>query len=612
MGKYDLDSVLNDSYKLNYSELIDDMQLDLGDDRTSAYHLLNNAQKTGIIDRIYKYIHLDLGLDETRSREETFEAFKLVKYIYETQYNDGIPVLEILCKPRMSHTVMHENDKNNIFGKDLDKITGTISSIIPESTAKCNRNIMEHIFQQWHQLNILLCRIVRAREFMINDKETGDKCIEFINDNLESIVEKTDSESPYRVGYKGSVMVAFYNILCSYHYKCAIVDLKNQNTALELNTYKKDESSEKFIFENETSCIEYEKIEGLNKYISKKKTIPDKEEYFYASILPRLKEIFSENPKVNSTRDLMSSDEYFYIILIDYIYKGLPFDEKNPKDIRFALKHMKTVLKWWIPDGETDSGILYNESQISVHIFITVMQELIYLSHTGQTYLNDYIGFKHANTYTSRIKNPDKIDAVGLHALINRLEFRYSVVTGQNYAHEIMIHSESLIYQIMEYILSFKNVEDMLFVSDFLDTWVRRYIITGVTEAQVNEEQVLEIINEKTEQCNIKEITFDQTTRILLYENADFIELMTDRIAEKINITYAVEDELSDTYNIILIDNERESISEKFSYTETIKFTVIVDVSENTVHCQEMQTCQGEEYIKRMVELGLDEFIKTE
>ena len=87
MGFYDIDNDYSENTPLTISSLCREILEEFEeDDSTKCVEdirgLIKNNKKTGIIDRIKKYLHYDIELHAKESNLNKFEMFQLIKILY--------------------------------------------------------------------------------------------------------------------------------------------------------------------------------------------------------------------------------------------------------------------------------------------------------------------------------------------------------------------------------------------------------------------------------------------------------------------------------------------------------------------------------------------------
>lgn len=120
--------------------------------------------------------------------------------------------------------------------------------------------------------------------------------------------------------------------------------------------------------------------------------------------------------------------------------------------MRFALKHLKTVAEWWMPDKLDDN-------YINVIAAITVMQELAYLYNTKLKYTYQYNKHDDPKPFSAIISKPDKADEMFKSVMTERLNERFMANIGGDVWSKLHTIRES-ICSIIDVLISYANVDD--------------------------------------------------------------------------------------------------------------------------------------------------------
>lgn len=582
--KFDLDSEFSEDYQYTLKELMEDCKIKTkvdGKNRNEknvfdiaqSYHYFHNPQNSGLVDRINKYIHLDVSTDSDDKRE-LFDTFRLLKYIHELEIDD-IHLLSWLNKPRISHfDVFISEDEQNYDQYDIWTICNDIKEAIPEEKANHIEKAVLTIFVYWCKFKNIFYKIVRDYEAM----ESGDnvKIMQYVQECLKEISSRIEDSPSYEVHRKNSVLECFFTVLCSYCCKCYVADL--QNKLFEGVSVESD--IDDFILQMNLVIgkhgLSYEQLDKYEKYISGKYKKPSKDE------------------------------KILYIALSAMIKAGLPSDfELAAKDVRFAVKHYMTVIDWLFDGDEERKRQYCNDDIIAFHIIIPVLQEMIYVSNKNTSYVNDYLNAKHRTTFSSIIKKPEKADAIGKSIIINRIEYRYSVFIGSKEAQDFLVRSEEEVYKIMDFLLSYKNIEDMIFAHDYLSSFVEKYIISQLFLPPVSHQQFLEIINHNMNSVQLTEIQMESSASNILFLQPEYIEKAAVRIAEIAEDTIQNSDE--DSLNRIIIPAKQKGMI--VEYDIWIVITFIINNQKKTVLIINADEVYDDDYISRIEEINLGKFV---
>ena len=167
------------------------------------------------------------------------------------------------------------------------------------------------------------------------------------------------------------------------------------------------------------------------------------------------------------------------------IQEGVPVELKDA-DMRFALKHLKTVAEWWMPDKLDDN-------YINVIAAITVMQELAYLYNTKLKYTYQYNKHDDPKPFSAIISKPDKADEMFKSVMTERLNERFMANIGGDVWSKLHTIRES-ICSIIDVLISYANVDDAQMASYALYGYAEN-VLKSVSVPQSTAELFIEAIN---------------------------------------------------------------------------------------------------------------------
>ena len=176
---------------------------------------------------------------------------------------------------------------------------------------------------------------------------------------------------------------------------------------------------------------------------------------------------------------------YFLEKMKDMIQEGVPVELKDA-DMRFALKHLKTVAEWWMPDKLDDN-------YINVIAAITVMQELAYLYNTKLKYTYQYNKHDDPKPFSAIISKPDKADEMFKSVMTERLNERFMANIGGDVWSKLHTIRES-ICSIIDVLISYANVDDAQMASYALYGYAEN-VLKSVSVPQSTAELFIEAIN---------------------------------------------------------------------------------------------------------------------
>lgn len=590
--KFNLDSELNDDYNLTYSELIDEIGLDCRDDRISAYHMLTNSRKTGIIDRIENSINLDVSIDGELSREEKFERLKFIKYIYETEHDFEIPLLKILSKPRISHSE-HEISEITQIADDISMQYEQIEEIIPKEERDRNQYIIDVINKDFFNLKSFIYNEILWSKDIVRESEKHVKILKKLKELLSqiNIGEKNGEQvKPPINRHKSSVFMEFFNILNSYHYKCFYEDLYNNTTKIINENYSQNFMICMFFRKKGDFYISYDNIDKIGRNIVNK---------------------FLKNPEnfLNVILEIINSghSEKMSIRLFSAVIMSAVSDINiETRNVKFAFRYLENYLKILYPDNIIRDVEIYNNEGMLLSFFLAAIQELIYLSASNMKYTNDYLGFKNSTTLTSIIKSPEKADKIEIEILRYRFDFRRFSLIGTSEAVNSFVEIDKIVNEIMLYILSFTDIEDMLTASTFIHHLIDYHILPQIFPTTYTSVDFKNEVNRNCNEYTVNDVVFKANCKNLLCGNCSNLCRILAEQFEKHH------DENMEFKGDIHIKTAISGCNEEYSHDITIVVEYMIDYKTDIIHINSATECVDEEFYKYLKDLGLEKILNND
>lgn len=157
----------------------------------------------------------------------------------------------------------------------------------------------------------------------------------------------------------------------------------------------------------------------------------------------------------------------------------------------------------------------------------------------------------------------------------------------------------------MDFLLSYKNIEDMIFAHDYLGSCVEKYIISQLFLPPVSHQQFLEIINHNMNSVQLTGIQIDSSANNILFLQPEYIEKAAVRIAEIAEDTIQNSDE--DSLNRIIIPAKQKGMIVEYDIQSVITF--IINNQKKTVLIINADEVYDDDYISRIEEINLGKFI---
>ncbi|GEM_PF-5177599 len=535
-----------------------------------AYHLFRNTRKNGLLDKVEKILSLRLDEFEIKNEQEKSDLLSLAKFLYIVETN--CPLLKVLSKPSMADVIIY-GEKSDVLDEDtllclMEKIK---TRTTPGYADRCN-NCYYEILNDWWYINSELTSLIVKAYFQIYDQEKNDapqaytkltqavkerikdkkikdgnefesiiiealktlsreeveqfrsfalsssadrfhtkdkisEVIEYIESNLDYIVQSIDKEYIKKLPYYYGVFDTFYACFNRYYVVRAFSDIPNEaNVGIRTSPY-----SERSFSQRVEKTMPFSDLKIVEKLLSGR--IP-KEDY-------RLVYVQKEN--------------------MDLIYDGVPIELRD-SDIRFALKHLKTVANWWLPD-------MLDDEKINISVAITVIQELAYLYKTKLKYTYQYNKHDDSKPFSAIISKPEKADDMFKSVMIERLNERFLANMGSDEWKRLHNMSKK-VCEIVNILMSYTNVDDAQMASYVLNMHFKS-IIKSCCKAQFNVDWLIEAINDRIT-CGVlvEKITDNNFLNRIFHEKQEDLLNTASKIARNWNEHIETGDAFVSTINV--------------------------------------------------------------
>ena len=458
MKKYDMNSSLTENLKLTVAELCDELNdeymelLDKGilkDESISKEgfkKIFKHSNKYGLIDRLKYKLNFDIEKLSRKNRQNKFEMLQLLKSLYYierfgviscsevTSDHKGLPIIDILVKPRLSNINTTYSYKS-IYGDFFDRYINVLKPHIKDAEdrivriAKMEavwRAVLEKQYDYVNSNNALCCHE--------NAKEELDRMNGFLKDRILYKLSNVKSEHYANTNFSEDVLSTFFNIIQLNRTLCFAYDWIEINSSVSFDNVPTDKYCQLFLeFENRTCDRAF--IAQVKKSFRKKTC------YIEAAFIR------------------------------DFITYFKPINDDDIKNYEYAFKHLETVLLWL----EREKRGFDFSKKIPVVILATVIQEIVHQRKVKEKITNDYVGYNNkSKTLMSALKRKDDVDSVLIAAWITQLENRFSINFG---AHELIEKKRELenhIFKIEQIIFSYNNLDDAEKVNEFILCFVIR------------------------------------------------------------------------------------------------------------------------------------------
>lgn len=519
MEKFSINSKLSDfklkeedlKKVLSYTGLINEAALK-GKNYGNPFQELKKKRKA-----IKDAIAIDIDINDSDTYQERFDKLKILNLFAFTEPS----LLNILRKPKVSHTLL-VTDELGYLPKQYEKIRKGVSDNLDLKIVQADEKLLKAVYTEWINLEEDLHTI------LIRQQNSKSDSLEHIASGLEKLTKKLDKAKALYMPKSNEVMRSFAYLLNAYRYRCISADLEDKLSKLSAEF---DKLAIPTVFSGPYSFyVSFSFVEDIEKYALRSKWVITDED-----ISRKIKR------KSNKASKLFDNKLEINIVL-SAIRKGLPGIDFSSKDVGFAAKNFKNVLTLWQKDrtGRGNSQ-LYNDEGVWYPLFITIMQELIYLSFTKLKYNNDYLGAQHSAAFTSLISKlgmPNEENVTAKDTLRKRLEYRYSCLAGLGDSQKYLWEASNSIYYIMDILFSIPSREDMLMLHRYLRDQVVNNCLLSEVLPFFSEEKFRSCLNERIkaefDDRYEVEISFAYFASVLLYNSPLVINSFIDAAVEKL------------------------------------------------------------------------------
>lgn len=172
-------------------------------------------------------------------------------------------------------------------------------------------------------------------------------------------------------------------------------------------------------------------------------------------------------------------NDELYGKIAELILYEMPYTDKNKKYFEFAFKHYTTIIEWWNINHEAKI-----KDSIPAYIFVSMIQELLYIRKNNESISNKYFGYKYFSSnekvsLSASIQNPENVKSVAVLIIIN---------IGRKELLLKKLNIEKQIYKIKQVIFSYYDYSYMSEVNSFLFLFINRELISDVWAIDLLEE----------------------------------------------------------------------------------------------------------------------------
>ena len=601
MGKYDINSSLAENSNPTLSDLCKELSYEyeqlldkeicinenLSPDGYKKIFKHNN--KYGLIDRLKSKLNFDIEAPSKTSRQNKFEMLQLLKSLYYIErfgvisYSEvksnfkGLPIIDILVKPRLSNiTTTYSNI--SVYGEFFDRFIEILKPHIKDADDRINRIAkMEAVWGTVLEKQYDYVTSNNALYDHKNAKEELDRMSIFLKNTILHKLSYVKPEHHANTNFAEGVLTTFFNILQLNRTLCFAYDWSNINFSLSLDNNPPEKYDMLFLeLENKTYDREF---------ISQVK---------------------------NSFTDEVYDEEVTFVRNLITYFKPIRSDDLNY--YKYAFKHLETVLVWLEHEKK---GFDFSK-EIPVVILATIIQEIVHQRKVQDKITNDYVGYNNKNkSLISALNKKNDADSVLIAAWITQLENRFAINFGVHELIEKKREIENLVFAIKCTVFSYTNLDDVEKVNEFILHFVRRNLCSQQYALFIAEKS-MEIIkkNLQGKANRIRDIRLMGPNVLNAFKDlaADpdreyLIEAVSKDIANKINSFY---NENSDDYSECIMKTMGTDFGIYRSESVTTDHRLIYDVdkSENIVRFYQYHDIVQDNKLEYLEPLGLKAFIK--
>lgn len=601
MSKYDMNSSLTENLKLTISELceeLNDEYIELLDkniveketlSKEGFKKIFKNNNTFGLIDRLKSKLNFDIEVISKKNNQNKFEMLQLLKSLYYIErfgvisYSEvksdfkGLPIIDILMKPRLSNiTTTYSNI--SVYGDFFDRLIETLKPHIKDVENRINRIAkMEAV---WGKVLEKQYDYVTSDKALCNHKNAEkelDRMNVFLKEKILVKLSYVKPEQQANTMFADGVLSTFFNILQLNRSLCFAYDWAQINSSAKFDNTPSDKYCQLFLeFENQT---------------------------YDRTFITQVEKSLKDEPFDEEVAFVKNFISYF-----------TPIPDHEVKDYKYAFKHLETVLFWL----EHEKKGFDFSSRIPLCILATIIQEIVHQKKIQDKITNDYVGYNNKNkSLISALKKKNNVDSVLIAAWMTQLENRFAINYGSHALIKKKRELENHIFNIQYKVFSYNNLDDVEKVNEFILSFIIRNLYSD-EGALYNSHKMIEIIsnNLQGKAKQISRILFDWN-RVF---NA-FKDLPADPDSEYLfeAVSKDIAKQINSFYNELPVDNIETIMkymrtdfsiyrSESVSTNHVLIYSV--DKEKNEVEFREYIDYFDDDKLAYLNDLGLSKFIK--
>lgn len=509
--------------------------------------------KSGLKLKLKKSFNFDFNKFEGQE----YEKLKLIKLLYRVHEKNS-RLYDVLGNPSLEGVDNTVLNYESVYGNIIALLKNEVMKEVDKEFIRNGKYTIYNVCKDWE----IVIQSVYLKLFDLDKKLLTDE-LDRIDKFMSYLLYRLPDIKEVKVPYKHSLFETFYLKLLQYE------NLGRQKDLHKINSYNPKID----VKISDVYMKEYQKILETEVEVNRI------EEYINVNI-----------------------DK---IVELVYMSKSVSEEEKEIVLKDKTIEMVKSLIEMW--KRNTTANM---EEFVSLIIIVSCIQEIINASETKEEYNIKYYGWKtECNTLISKLKNgTDTRDAYQI-LWVRKVKQRMYNNLGLNKQLNLATSIEKNIDKIIEFIIKYYNISDMLEVHTYFLKKVERSILNN-SDFIIEIEYMSNYIYNKTEfvmevaHKNVfnyfKEI---KTTRIgsqVIQKMIDEIkELENKKISSKfgynISKEYRLEIELSDINN----ENPRDFM-----------LLYKIDIDNKYVSLNNFFEIKSDDYIERIEELGLTAFCK--
>ncbi len=601
MGKYDLSSVYDENATYTLYDLVaeitkecdkkrfakkeneeNDNTLNYSETKEGYKEVVDNSilhkigherHGSGILDKLNKLFGFDLEKATASSKKERFEMLRLLKLMFYIEkwdgegsdYGEPLKITDLLAKPRPSN-IVYSGPNPTKYSNIIYELFEGLKQWVNDADSRCRE--LDRCSEFWQMLGLQSFEYVCSAENGDCQQKEYEELLHLqeivytLYDGLKRIPKSAKCRAE-------DIWGTFFNIVYCHMLLC----YDHAGITLLENIYPDMAPS--------------------REYIEKFKKTADMPEVSL-KILPEL------DKRIQGKSE---NKEYDWLISLITFDQDIPLDDR--KNYQYAIGYASTVIKMW----QSNEQIEHTEN-VAVDLLCAVIQEIYWCRKNTPQIPFDYMDYKNGQKSMLKVlSNPGEADLVMKYAWIVRLENRLCVNSGAIELLQLKREIEYTIYKIKEIIFSYRNINDILFVSSFLENIAGKMLIHHQMAAAVQTDFCIELL-ERIHEIGNYDVEF-------AFKNKDVLDMFRDFMISERGYCESIENLAVKLCEIFDTCRKEEFILEYTitfpNYPEGIKercLTLRGCLETKKIEFMDYKYVMSEAYKARAIDLGLEGLVK--